>query len=64
MKQRRQYLLSGCKQHKLDFDSYNDNNKFGAALLPVSYNFDADIEESSLPTTYPAERSEGEEDDE
>jgi len=34
------------------------------ALPPVNYNFDADIEESSLPTTYPAERPEGEEDDE
>jgi len=64
LQQRRQYLLSGCKQHKLDFDSYNDNNKFGAALPPVNYNFDADIEESSLPTTYPADRPEDEEDDE
>jgi hypothetical protein len=64
LQQRRNYLLSGCKQHKLDFDSYNDNNKFHAQLPPVNYNFDADIEESGLPTTYPAERPEDEEDGE
>lgn len=63
LQQRRQYLFSGCKQHKLDFDSYNENNKFGAALPPVSYNFDADLEDLQYPTEYPAERPEDEEDE-
>jgi len=53
LQQRRQYLLSGCRQHKLDFDSYNENNKFGTILPPVNYNFDPDIEELGLPTEYP-----------
>ena len=53
LQQRRQYLLSGCRQHRLDFDSYNDNNKFAATLPPTSYNFEADMDEMDLPTEYP-----------
>lgn len=60
LQQRRQYLLSGCRQHKLDFDSYNDNNKFEAKLPPVSYNFEPDMDELDLPTEYPTEPPEDE----
>ena len=60
LQQRRQYLFSGCKQHKLDFDSYNENNKFGATLPPASYNFEADMEEEQLPTEYPQDKPDGE----
>jgi hypothetical protein len=63
LQQRRQYLLSGCRQHKLDFDSFNDNNIFGANIPQFSYNFDPDMEELSLPTDYPMERPETDEDD-
>ena len=53
LQQRRQYLLSGCRQHREDYRSYNDNNKFGAQLPLFSYNFEADFDEMDLPTEYP-----------
>lgn len=37
---------------KLDFDSYNDNNEFGATLPPLDLDFKNDIEEMSLPSNY------------
>lgn len=55
LQQRRQYLLSGCRSHKTDRASYDDNNKFGATLPPFSYNFEPDLDEMELPTEYPDE---------
>jgi hypothetical protein len=55
LQQRRQYLLSGCRQHREDFRSYNDNNKFGVQIPLFSYNFEADFDEMDLPTDYPDE---------
>lgn len=52
LQQRRQAILERCFQHKLDFDSYVENNIHGAILAPSTYNFDPDMEELSLPTTY------------
>jgi hypothetical protein len=49
---RRNGVLADCKQMALDFDSYNDNNVFGAKLPPLDCNFNPDIEEARLPTTY------------
>jgi hypothetical protein len=40
-------------QINIDFDSYNDNNVFKAKLDPLDFNFNKDIEESRLPTSYP-----------
>lgn len=56
--QHRQYILDNCRQHKLVFDSYNDNNKFGATLPPNDYNFNRDLDELDLPTNYPSEKPE------
>ena len=61
--QRRQYLLSGCRQHKLDFDSYNDNNKFGAKIPLWDYNFNPDLEELSLPTHWPMDKPDDDEEE-
>jgi hypothetical protein len=36
----------------IDFESYNDNNVFGAALDQLDFNFNKDIEENQLPTSY------------
>lgn len=60
LQQHRQYILGNCRQHKLVFDSYNDNNKFGATLPLFDYNFNPDLEELSLPTDYPMEKPEDE----
>ena len=54
--QHRQYILDNCRQHKLVFESYNDNNKFGASLPDNDYNFNPDLEELDLPTKYPLEK--------
>jgi hypothetical protein len=56
--QHRQYILDNCRQHKLVFDSYNDNNKFGATLPPNDYNFNPDLDELDLPTKYPLDKPE------
>lgn len=47
---------------KLDFDSYNDNNEFGALLEPLDQDFNKDIEEMSLRDEYVPDLD-GEEDD-
>ena len=33
---------------KLDFDSYQDNNEFGASLPPLDLDFNKDIEEMNF----------------
>lgn len=48
----RRQALSTVKQMKLDFDSYNDNNEFGATLPPLDLDFNKDIEEMDLPSEY------------
>jgi hypothetical protein len=51
---RRSMALSDCQQLELDLRSYNDNNIHSAVLPNLDYNFNLDIEEANLPTTYPA----------
>jgi hypothetical protein len=58
LQQRRQGILADCRQHRIDFDSYNDNNKFKAELSLFDYDFNKDLEELSLPTHYPNEKPE------
>jgi|SRR5579863_1228988 len=48
----RNRILAECKQLSFDFDSYNDNNTFGAKLPALYFDFTADIEESKLPPVY------------
>ena len=48
----RNRILTECRQLSLDFDSYNDNNPFGASLPPIEFNFTRDIEESKMPLQY------------
>src|SRR5579872_2821732 len=48
----RKQALATVQQMKLDFDSYNDNNKFGATLDPLDLDFNKDIAEMSLPAEY------------
>ena len=56
MTQRRDGIRSDVKQHSIDFDSYNDNNIYGATLESYDYNFNHDLEELSQPSEYPDER--------
>ncbi len=46
--------LNDCQQLELDLRSYNDNNVHSATLPKLDYNFNVDIEEGDLPTSYPA----------
>ena len=64
LQQRRQAALADVRQLKLDFDSYNDNNTFGATLPALDFNFNKDIEEMELPTSYPNDWEEAEPEDE
>jgi hypothetical protein len=50
---RRRAALSDVKQLSLDLESYNDNNIFGESLAPMDFDFNKDLEEIRLPTTYP-----------
>jgi hypothetical protein len=59
----RRQALSTVKQMKLDFDSYNDNNDFGAMLPPLDLDFNKDIEEMSLSSEYDPDPYGDEEDD-
>ena len=47
----------------LDFDSYNDNNEFGAVLEPLDLAFDKDIAEMNLPAEYDPDFDEDDEDE-
>lgn len=58
LSQHRQFILDNCIQHKLVFDSYNENNKFGATLPKRDYNFQKDMDELEQPTKYPQEKPE------
>jgi hypothetical protein len=60
----RRQALATVQQMKLDFDSYNDNNEFGAVLAPLDLDFNKDIEEMSLPVEYDPDPFGDEEDDE
>jgi hypothetical protein len=51
--QRRQGILADCKQEKIDFDSYIDNNPYGAKLPQMDFDFNKDLEELTQPTSYP-----------
>jgi hypothetical protein len=48
----RNQALATVKQMKLDFDSYQDNNEFGATLPELDLDFNKDIEEMNLPPDY------------
>jgi hypothetical protein len=37
---------------KLDFDSYNDNNEFGAQLPALDLNFQRDLDEAEMGSEY------------
>jgi hypothetical protein len=50
---RRRSAFRDVLQIHIDFDSYNDNNIFQATLEQLDFNFNADIEEFGMPTTYP-----------
>ena len=50
---RRNQALDDVKQLRMDIDSYNDHNIHEAVVDPPDFNFNTDIEESMLPTTYP-----------
>lgn len=58
LQQRRNGILADCRQHKLDFDSYNDNNIHCAQLAPFDYNFNPDLQELGFPTEYPEDKPE------
>lgn len=49
---RRRAALADVHQLDLDFDSYNDNNRRGETLQPMDFNFNKDLEEMKMPTTY------------
>ena len=53
LQQRRQGIFGRVKQHKVDLDSYNDNNSFKAKLPLFDYDFNKDLEEGQYPTDYP-----------
>ena len=59
----RKLALNTVLQMKLDFDSYNDNNTFGATLDPLDVNFQKDLDEMSLPDEYDPDLEEEEDDD-
>jgi hypothetical protein len=63
MQQRRNGILADARQHKTDLDSYNANNVHDARLPLFDYNFNKDLEELALPTTYPDRKPDDEDDD-
>lgn len=58
LRQRRSGIIADCRQHKLDFEYYNENNVHGATLQPFPYNFAPDLEEMDFPTDYPEDKPE------
>jgi hypothetical protein len=60
---RRRAALRDVQQLDLDFHSYNENNVFKESLPPMDYDFNKDMEELNLPTTYPINGPLDDEDD-
>jgi hypothetical protein len=54
--QRRSAILADCRAHKVDVESYNDNNVFHVRLPLFSYDFNLDLREEQMPSTYPDEK--------
>jgi len=52
---RRRGAFRDVLQIHIDFESYNDNNVFGAMVDQLDFNFNKDILEASQPITYPDE---------
>ena len=52
LQQRRQGMLADVKRHKVDVESYNDNNPYGAQIPLFNYNYELDLEEAEMPTNY------------
>ena len=50
---RRRGAFRDVYQIHIDFESYNDNNIFGARVDQLDFNFNKDIKESNMPTEYP-----------
>jgi hypothetical protein len=62
---RRTWAFNDVVQIETDRLSYNDNNRFGAVIDQMSFNYDTDVAERNMPTTYPdADPGHGDEDDE
>lgn len=61
LQQRRRGILADARQHKIDAESYNDNNVHGTKLQLFDYNLNPDLEEMELPTTYGDEKPEEDE---
>jgi len=59
----RRQTLGNVQQMKLNFDSYQDNNIYGAALPPLDLDFKKDLDEMDLPPQYDPDPY-GDEDDE
>lgn len=59
---RRRMAFQDVRQLSLDFESYNDNNVRGGVLEPMDFNFNEDLKESKMPTTYPEDPPSDEED--
>ncbi len=53
--QRRRSALQDVLQLDLDLNSYNDNNKFGATIPQLDYDYNKDVAEKKMPTDYPLE---------
>lgn len=60
----RRQALATAQQMKLGFDSYNDNNEYGVQLEPLDLDFNKDLAEMSLSSTYDPNLEDEEEDDE
>ncbi len=46
-------MLADCKQEKIDFDSYVENNPWRATLPQMDFDFNKDLEELAQPASYP-----------
>ena len=59
---RKESAFADVHQLYTDLTSYNDNNKFGATLQ-MSFNFDLELQERSLPGEYPLQPPDNDDDD-
>jgi hypothetical protein len=62
-KLRRRGVERDVMQMDLDFRSYNDNNVYGTTLDPMDYDFNKDVVELNMPTTYPDGMDDDDDDD-
>lgn len=64
LKLRRTWAYKRTEQIEIDWESYNDNNIYGAKIAPLDFNFEQALQDAKMPTEWSDNPPDDEDDDE